>query len=402
MRAFTLAQTQLKEIFRKPIAWVVLFLMPFALIGFLLYGLENVIKSESLLPPFEVAVVDKDDSPETRLLIQQFQDDDELQALITFRKVNEEKAQSLLAENKIAAILIVPEGFTNGLQFGENKPVTVIGNEQRPFQTALFVEMMNSAANLVSAAQSGVNTIYDYLKDQNLSHSYVMDVSDQMIFDFTTFAFGRKQMFEKESVQSFQGVTPLKYYSVSGFIFLLLLTGLLTMGLTSSTNTRIEERLRTFGVSSSAHIFSGFATQFVILLMQAVLIIAALWTLTDLEVTGHWGWSLLVFAATILVISAWYTFLSNLPLAEGIRFFLGFIAIVLFSAGGSLIFPESYYTGFLEWLNLSTLTHWLHISLVHSIFIQNEDVLFPSLGVLSGITGILLFSSYVLRQVKQS
>ncbi|MCF6410080.1 ABC transporter permease [Pseudalkalibacillus salsuginis] len=402
MRAFTLAQTQLKEIFRQPITWVVLFLMPFALIGFLLYGLENVIKSESLLPSFEVAVVDKDDSPETRLLIQQFQDDDELQALITFRTVNEEKAQGLLEENKIAAILIVPEGFANGIRYGDNKPVTVIGNEQRPFQSALFQEMMNSAADLVSAAQSGVNTIYDYLKEQNLSHSYVTEVSDQMILEFTTFAFGRDNMFEKEKIKSFQGVTPFKYYSVSGFIFLLLLTGLLTMSLTSSTNTRIEERLRTFGVSSGAHVFSGFATQFVILLMHAILIIAALWILTDLKVTGHWGWSFVVFIVTIVVISAWYTFLSNLPIAEGIRVFIGFIGIVIFAAGGSLIFPESYYTGFLEWLNLSTLTHWIHISLVHSIFIENEDVLFSSLVVLGGMTGPLLFSSYVLRQVKQS
>ncbi len=402
MRAFTLAQTQLKEIFRQPIAWVVLFLMPFALIGFLLYGLENMIKSEALLPPFEVAVVDKDDSPETRLLIQQFQDDDELQALITFRAVNEEKAQGLLEENKIAAILMVPEGFTTGIRYGDNKPVTVIGNEQRPFQSALFLEMMNSAADLVSAAQSGVNTIYDYLKDQNLSHSYVTEVSDQMIFDFTTFAFGRDNMFEKEKIHSFQGVTPLKYYSVSGFIFLLLLTGLLTMSLTSSTNARIKERLRTFGVSSGAHIFSGFATQIVILLMQAILIIAAIWILTDLKVTGHWGWSFVVFVATIVVIGAWYSFLSNFPIAEGMRFFIGFIGIVMFAAGGSLIFPESYYTGFLEWLNLSTLTHWLHTSLVHSIFIENENVLFSSLSVLGGMTGVLLFSSYVLRQVKQS
>ncbi|WP_221567026.1 ABC transporter permease [Alkalihalobacillus sp. TS-13] len=402
MRAFILAQTQLKEIFRQPIAWVVLFFMPIALIGFLLYGLENVLKSESLLPPFDVAIVDKDDDPETRLLIQQFQEDDELESLITFRVMDEEKAQNLLSENKIASILVIPEGFANGIRYGENKPVTVISNEKRPFQSALFLEMMNSSAELISAAQSGVNTIYDYLKEQNYSHEYVMKVSDQMIFDFTTFASGRKMMFDREEIKSFQGVTPLKYYSVSGFIFLLLLTGLLTMSMTSSTNAKIDERLRTFGVSTGAHLFSGLATQITILFMQAVLILAALWILTELKVTGHFGWSLLTFVTAIIVIGAWYTFLSNLPIAEGLRFFIGFLGLVVFAAGGSLIFPESYYTGFLEWLNLSTLSHWLHTSLVNSIFIENEDILFSSLSVLGGMIGTLLFTSFIVRQVKRS
>ncbi|MGP4079019.1 ABC transporter permease [Pseudalkalibacillus sp. R45] len=402
MRAFTLAQTQLKEIFRQPLAWVVLFFMPFTLIGFLLYGLENVLKSESMLPPFDVAIVNKDDDAQTRLLIQQFQDDEEIEALITFRTMDEKKALNLLEQNKIASILMIPEGFANGIKFGDNKSVTVITNEQRPFQSALFLEMMNSSADLISAAQSGVNTIYDYLKEENYSNDYVMKVSNQMIFDFTTFAFNRKIMFDIEEIKSFQGVTPLKYYSISGFIFLLLLTGLLTMSMTSSTNAKIDERLRTFGVSSGAHLFSGLATQVTILFMQAVLIIISLWILTDLEVTGHYGWSVLTFITAIIVIGAWYTFLSNLPIAEGIRFFLGFLGLVVFAAGGSLIFPESYYTGILEWINLSTLSHWLHTSLVHSIFIENEDVLFSSLGVLAGMTGALLFSSYIVRRVKQS
>ncbi|WP_261131716.1 ABC transporter permease [Bacillus sp. Marseille-Q3570] len=402
MRALKLAQTQLKEIFRQPIAWVILFLMPFALIGFLLYGLENVLKSESLLPPFDVAIVNKDVDPQTRLLIQQFQDDEELESLITFRSMNEEKARALLTENQIASILLVPEGFANGIKFGDNKPVSIVTNEQRPFQSALFLEMMHSSADLISAAQSGVNTIYDYLKEENYSNDYVMKVSNQMIFDFTTFAFNRKIMFDREEIRSFQGVTPLKYYSVSGFIFLLLLTGLLTMSMTSSTNAKIDERLRTFGVSSGAHLFSGLSTQITILFMQAVLILAALWILTDLKVTGHFGWSMLTFVTAIIVIGAWYTFLSNLPIAEGIRFFIGFLGLVVFAAGGSLIFPESYYTGFLAWLNLSTLSNWLHTSLVNSFFIENQDILFSSLGVLGGMTGVLLFSSYIVRQVKQS
>ncbi|WP_349408682.1 ABC transporter permease [Pseudalkalibacillus sp. SCS-8] len=401
MRALTLAKQQLNDVFRQPIAWTVLFVMPFALIGFLLYGLEHLVKSDSLLPPFEVAIVDEDDTFGTRVLIQDFQSDDELDQLITFRKVDEEKAQTLLNENKIAAILKVPDGFTNGIKYGDNIPVTVIGNAQRPFQSALFLEMMNSSADYVSAAQSGVNTIYDYMVEQGYSHDYNMKIAKQMINEFTTIALDREEMFIKEDVRSFEGVSPLNYYSVSGLIFLLFLTGLFAMSLTTATNERIEERLRTFGVTTATHVMSALFMLVVILFLQALLVIGVLWILTDVNVSGHIGWSFVTVIAAIVAISIWYTFLSNLPFSKGVRFFVGFVGILLFTTVGSLVFPESYYTGFLDWLNLSTLSHWIHTSLVHSAFIENEDVLLSSLGVIGGMSGLLLFTAFVMRQVKQ-
>ncbi|MGM7702991.1 ABC transporter permease [Pseudalkalibacillus sp. Hm43] len=402
MRAITLGTTQLKQILKQPVSWVVLFVMPIALVGFLLYGLEHIIKTESLLPPFDVAIVDDDNTKETKILIQQFQDDDELSELITFRNMDEEKAQSLLEANKIAAILKVPEGFTDGIRYGENKPVTVIGNEQRPFQASLFLEMMKSAADLVSAAQSGVNTIYDYMVEIGYSEDYINRVANETITDFTLFAFGRQNMFEKEKVESLQGVEPLEYYSISGFLFLLLFTGLLTMSLITSSNRQVDERLRTFGVSAGSHVVSTFLTQAVILMMQALIILGSLWILTDLKITGHLGWSTLTTLCAVLIISIWYTFLSNLPLGEGIRFFVAFVFLVIFTTLGSLSLPESYFTGILEWVNLSTLSHWIHSLLVHSFFIENEEILFACLGVLGGMGGIMLFSAFLLRQVKQA
>ncbi|MCF6138798.1 ABC transporter permease [Pseudalkalibacillus berkeleyi] len=398
MRAMTLAKTQLKEVFNQPIAWIVLFVMPIALIGFLLYGLEHVIKSKSLLPPFDVAIVDADDTEGTRQLIQQFKDNGEL---ISFRVVDEVKANTLIEENKIAAILKVPEGFTDGIRDGDNKQVTVIGNNQRPFQSALFNEMMNSSADLVSAAQSGVNTIYDYMVEVGHEGEYLQRVADIKILEFTSFAFNRKSMFDKSEVNAFEGVTPLKYYSTSGIIFLLLLTGLLTMSLTSSTKDKIDERLRTFGVSTISHVSSAFITTFVILFMQAMLLLSGLFLLTEVSVTGHWGWSIVAIITMIIAISVWYTFLSNLPIPSGIQFFVGLIGIMVFTASGSLLFPEAYYTGFLEWVNLSTLTHWIHTMFIHALFVYNKEIILASIGVLGGMTGLLFSSSLLLRQVRR-
>ncbi|WP_257350222.1 ABC transporter permease [Pseudalkalibacillus decolorationis] len=397
MKSTVLARMQLKEILRQPMAWGVLFLLPLGLVAFLVYGLENLMKSESLLPPFDVAIVDEDDTVETNLLIQQFQEDEELEELITFRHVNESDAQDLLTENKVSAILTIPDGFTKGIRIGENKPVLVIGNEQRPIQSALFHEMMKSAADLVSAAQSGVNTIYEFKNREGSAGSAEINAS---IKEFTLFAFGREKMFEKEEIESFSGVTPLKYYSTSGLILLLCLTGLLTMGITMSSNERIDERLQTFGVSSAAQVGSHFFTHFTILLAQTGILISCFFLFTNLEVTGQLGWGLLTLGATIAVISAWYALLSSLPLHEVMRSFTGLIFLVLFAACGSLIFPQAYYTGILEWINLGTLSHWSHTGLLHSIFDSNKEILYPSLLVMLGMIGLFLFTAYVFRQVK--
>ncbi|WLD93041.1 ABC transporter permease [Alkalihalobacillus sp. AL-G] len=398
MKSTVLARMQLKEIVRQPLAWGVLFLLPLGLVAFLVYGLENLIKSETLLPPFDVAIVDEDNTIETKLLIQQFQEDEELEELITFRHVTSDEAEGLLANNEIASILKIPNGFTDGIRYGENKPVVVIGNEQRPIQSALFHEMMKSAADLVSAAQSGVNTIYEFLNRYDSAGSGEITAS---IEEFTLFAFGREKMFEKEEVESFSGVTPLNYYSTSGFILLLCLTGLLTMGVTMSSNARIDERLRTFGVSSSTQVSSHFFTHFAVLFLQSVILIGSFIYFTDLKITGELGWGLLSIVLTLAVISAWYSLLSSIPVQEGIRTFIGLLFLIVFAACGSLIFPEAYYTGILHWVNLGTWTHWVHTGLLHSIFDLKKELLYPSLMTMAAMTGFFLFTAYVLRQVKR-
>lgn len=208
---------------------------------------------------FAVAIVDEDNTFETKLLMKQYEESEELQNVLVFEKTDASTASERLTANEIAGIVIVPDGFTKGIRRGKNIPVAVIGNPERPFQAELLKQVMVSNANLISSAQSGANAAFHYLRKMGLSSEEFAKYRDTIITDFTLQALNRNKIYETETLSAFGGITTVEFYSLSGVLILLLVGGLFGMSLTArSEQTALRERLKLQGVRSGVFFLATF------------------------------------------------------------------------------------------------------------------------------------------------
>ena len=91
---------------------ILLLLIPLALVATLGVTFSALFHKEEQIKSFSVSIVDEDNTFETQFILQQFTENEELHKLITPIETDINEANRLLKRNTIAAIIIVPEGFS--------------------------------------------------------------------------------------------------------------------------------------------------------------------------------------------------------------------------------------------------------------------------------------------------
>ncbi|MCM3731654.1 ABC transporter permease [Fictibacillus nanhaiensis] len=350
---------------KQPVPLFAMMLFPLLLLGITYLGLKPLIEDKQWVEPFAVAIVDEDNTFETKLLMKQYEESEELQAVLTFQKTDGKTASEMLADNEIAGMVIVPEGFTNGIRRGKNIPVTVIGNPERPFQAELLQQVMVSNANLISAAQSGANAAFHYLRKMGLSSEEFATYRDAIITDFTLQALNRNKIYETETLSAFSGITPVEFYSLSGVLILLLIGGLFGMSLTArGEQTVLRERLSLQGVRSSVFFFGNILSVFVLLVIQSALLILLFYRVTN-------TWSLLatgILLTYCLAVSSLFALCQELFERNGAKWGAGILLVVGVTATSGSVLPLSYLPEIWRSVSFLNFMHHTHTGLVEALF----------------------------------
>ncbi|MFE1242830.1 ABC transporter permease [Fictibacillus sp. NPDC058756] len=350
---------------KQPMPLFAMMLFPLLLLGITYLGLKPLLEDKKWVEPFAVAIVDEDNTFETKLLMKQYEESEELQAVLSFQKTDGKTASEMLADNEIAGMVIVPDGFTQGIRRGKNIPVTVIGNPERPFQAELLQQVMVSNANLISAAQSGANAAFHYLRKMGLSSEGFATYRDAIITDFTLQALNRNKIYETETLSAFGGVTPVEFYSLSGVLILLLIGGLFGMSLTArGEQTALRERLSLQGVRSSVFFFGNIISVFMLLVIQSVVLTLLFYSVTK-------TWSLLATAillAYCLAVSSLFALCQELFQRNGAKWGVGILFVVGVTATSGSVLPLSYLPEMWHSVSFLNVLHHTHNGLVETLF----------------------------------
>lgn len=94
-----------------------------------------------------------------------------------------------------AAIIQIPEGFTEQLRSGENENITIYLNDQVPFSSQLAQLFLESGQSYITSAQAGVNTVHHFYSS-DLEGEERSDVLQQNTIHFTFLALGRNDLFD--------------------------------------------------------------------------------------------------------------------------------------------------------------------------------------------------------------
>lgn len=374
---------------------------PLVILLIIVFATASLFQNEAMIEPFQLVLVNEDDTLATRMIVSHFEEAEELEGFAEVVHADYDQALNLLAENKAAAAIIIPEGFSADLERGQNTPIEVVGNHQRPLQALLVRTMMQSGTNLVTAAQSGVNTIYHFMREAGASSEILNETFQNAVWDMALHSLGRGKIFEQRTVSALENVSLLVYYALSFVLIFLLFGGLLGLkAFVEERENRLINRLIVQGVRSS-HILVAkwLSVCFVMLLQLSLLTIPFLWVLGDLF-QGSYALTALVFISYMAAVSALMLMIAvlakSLYMANVAAFtLLGFTVLI----GGSLI-PLIYLPNWAATASVFSIHRWATDGLLASMFTNVDVIALQSVGVLSVFTVCFLLIAHVMFKLR--
>ena len=338
----------------KKVIFAIIFIPILFISGIGLIG-SQLFQQESRVQPFQVAIVNEDPTFETKMVIKQLTDNDHLNQLMETIQTNQTHADELLNKNEIAGVIYIPKGFSGNVAHGENTPVQVVGNQRRPLQSQLIHYLLKSAADLTSAAQSGINTVNDFMVENDFPKDVRKKELRKNIVTYALHVLGRGQVFEEVKKASLFQEDILQYYAISFFILLLMIWGFCGQLLLSSRiNQSVSLRLLSYGITQIQIIAAKFVALF--LLVMGCSLIIGIPMIIWMELAP---WSFVFGSILIsLVFSLFFLMLESLFQREKVFLLLGVIFILVGAIVGGHLIPTVYYPSWLEQMSSYSVNAW--------------------------------------------
>jgi ABC-2 type transport system permease protein len=350
-------------------AVIIMALVPFLMILLVGYAAVPLLRSHSLVEQFSVALVNQDNSLETRTMINHLESSEELSGLFLMEKVDYAEAMDLLTRNRVAAVIVIPPGFGESIAMGKNRPLELTGNQRRPLQSSLVRVVLQSAADLVTAAQSGVNTVYYYLRQAHVSGAELDRSLNQSIMSFMLSSLGRTRVLQTVHVSSLANLSPLEYYSVSFALLFLMLTGMISL---KSTVTESEDgvvrRLLAQGVRPLQVVSARFFSLTLVLAVQFSLLLLLLVFFVDGYFRGQLFHLVLASAAAVAAAAGLLLLLACCTSNVTALNMLGFTLIAGMAITGGGIVPLAYLPEWLRPLQQLSFNKWAAQGLYQALF----------------------------------
>jgi len=351
-----LLKNDIRLILRDWKACVLLLAAPLIFISFFTYALSQYLEKSSFIEPFPIALVDKENTTQTRMLIHQIEDIGIFSHVIV---MDEEDALRYLADKEVGGVIIIPEDFTNSVAIGENRPVTVVGNGAMPLQAYIVKNTAQSAANLVTAAQGAINTIWHYDNKAGLSDSELDARFNEAVMDYMLTALARTAVFESVEAENGSSVTPAEYFTAALIVVFMMFAGMPGMKmLVSERAGGITARLAATPVRMWKVVLSKLLVSIMLLVIQFGIIIL----MTSRLFNNYWGAPvrdvLILFGAIILAVSAWSVFTASISPTPASADIIGNLGILLMAVLGGSIYPLTSMPESIRRISVLTINRW--------------------------------------------
>ncbi|WP_350019963.1 ABC transporter permease [Priestia flexa] len=310
--------------------------------------LTETMKDEARIQKFPVAIVDEDDTLQTEYVIKQLTESEQLSSLINPVYPTKAEAQQMLSKNDIAALVVLPDGFSHSIATGENMPLVVVGNKNKPLQAQLFRYVMDSAADYTSAAQSGINTIDHFLQEEGASTAERQAEFRRSLLSFGLHVLDRGSVFEERIATSLFQQDMKQYYILSFFLLLLMIWTYSSMLFVKGLHSHaVLKRMQTHGVSSLHVHLAQFSCMFLLVFVLSLGLYAVGIEKLGLSLSYTWGQLVGSVAASAFAFLATFALLQAIFTSEKMYQLVGILFLAAASLVGGHILPSVYLP---EWL----------------------------------------------------
>lgn len=200
---------------------------------------SHILYVDKNVQPFVLAIVDKEDSEWTHMIIDTIKQMETVTELCEIQMMGEEEAIKKLSRDEVMAIAIIPEHFVHDVMVGINTPLTIQKKDSTMIESVVIDKLIVAGVKLLSAAQAGIYSTLDcyelYGTDEGASYNVLMQ---EINLIFAKKMLARNRMFEVEEIRATGAITTLEHYILSGFIVMMMLSLMLVMNIIEPLNER--------------------------------------------------------------------------------------------------------------------------------------------------------------------
>lgn len=199
MNGFSLWRYEMRATVLRPAPLFLSFFIPLLIMLIAGLSLQNLFQEEE--KQIQAAIVDHDQTFETKSLVNQLSEEERMKRALQLTPMSEKEAKEAFEKGDLAGVMTIPEGFTDSLRVGDNEPIAVMTNQDKPIDSTMLTVLLESGAKYISASQSAVNAVYD-LHIKQLPKDERSARLQEAIVTFTLFALERNEAFEEQQVAS--------------------------------------------------------------------------------------------------------------------------------------------------------------------------------------------------------
>lgn len=356
MSAFlSILKNDAKIIIRDVKALLLLLVMPVLVIGIFAKALGPMLERTAFVEPFSIAVVDKEDSVWTGVLIAQLRN---LDILDNIYRTDEDEARELIEKNEIAAAIVIPENITDSVERWEPEQGRVIGNSLLHLQSQLVINVAVVGSTSVSSGLAALNAINDYEYWAGFDPGQVYQDIIQANEEFINTVLTRKEIF-RETKQGRYSVSPVEYYAASLLVVFIMFSSVpcikmlaqeRTLGISARLNAApaggwqsISSKLiLSVGISTAQFLLIGF---FLKLSSKSFGRISA-------------GPFIPVFLCTTIAAAAFSVLIASLASSAATTDLIANLSILLMAIAGGSVYPLTSLPDLCKDLSVLTINRW--------------------------------------------
>ncbi|NMB95951.1 MAG: ABC transporter permease, partial [Clostridiaceae bacterium] len=339
MRIPVIIKNDLKLFFSDWKAVLLFFGLPFAFVSIFISSLSPLLDMNRFIEGFNIALVDKDDSVESRVLINQFissqetefsLDADNARSSVSFIKADEDAAMNMFHNGDAAGVIIIPEGFVYSMSIGENKPLKVITDSSKPLYALFIKNYMESYAKIISAAQNGIMTAYVYYDKFASGKEFYEEKYSDVVTGFSLKALSKNDLFANKEVSYIPNVTKYEYFTAALLVVFIMFSGIMGIKFTAAEKLHgISNRLSISPLKDPELILARFITVFILSLLQFLALIIPAGLIFKIYLNMSPIYMLIMFVTTVFTVSACAIFVAVISPTSAVADLAGSLGTLL-------------------------------------------------------------------------
>lgn len=306
------------------------------LLGTIAFLASRVLYGDSAVNRITMAVV----LPEEDLLAQKavlmLASMDSVESLCDFVYVDEDTAIEQLKNREVHGIMKVPKEFINGIITGVNTPILIILPDEKEIESLVFKELADAGARSLGIAQASIYAADEICYNYGLSE-VIPKVEKQLNNLYFAYTLPRLDYFRHYQVNAISEVTAFEFFSISGIVFCLFLSGIPLYSLCKAEKRVLRDKLYLIGIGKEKRILTKILTTAMLLWIVLLLICVVMIVFEIIEMQFC-----LIFASAMIsltaasIIVAVYQVTSNPVVGVTALFWLSML--MLFLSGGFIPF----------------------------------------------------------------